>query len=261
MKLHVVVFVVVATWVTSSSTAKPHGGGACTRDDDCQLNGACVGGACACDAAWTGHNCSYLNSFPSAGSAYRNHSTSSWGGRATLNPADGLYHAFFSEFGGTCGMNEWANTSHVIHAVSATPNPKDGYTRLGVAIPQYAHCVDPVMLRDNKTWLLFHNGDGSTTGVCPAGWWGCGTAADQGNKDGFVADCSAQGNGSTPEPSLVKGVKWTPGGGNAPRVGFQASNGVHISTTGPGGPWRAANQTAKGYPFVRALGRSVVWGG
>jgi hypothetical protein len=148
----------------------------------------------------------------------------------------------------------------VVHAVSAEPNPSGGYTRLGVAIPQYAHCVDPVgspracgrgvpascahapahpvgapsqvLLRDNKTWLLFHNGDGSTTGVCPAGWWGCGTAADQGNKDGYVADCTHQGNGST--PSGVRGRR-------APRppAGFESSNGVHVSTRGPAGPWEA----------------------
>ena len=32
---------------------------------------------------------------------------------------------------------------------------------------------------------------------------------------------------------------------------IQASNGVHISTTGPGGPWKAANATAlkMGYEF------------
>ena len=59
----------------SASLAKPHGGGDCTSDDDCQLNGECVAGRCHCDLAWTGHNCSYLNSMPTAGSA-----------------SDGLYH-------------------------------------------------------------------------------------------------------------------------------------------------------------------------
>lgn len=177
-------------------------------------------------------------------------------------------------------------------------HPPAGYRRVGVAIPQYAHCVDPVMLRDNKTWLLFHNGDGSPTGVCSAGWWACGTPVDQvcrsaatatthpalppsprhanlhsstpllcslwnsdqaafvarysasathaqGNKDGYVAGCTAQGNGSTPDPSLVRGRRAPP----PPAEGYEASNGVHVSTNGPHGPWRAANGTAHGYPF------------
>ena len=37
-------------------------------------------------------------------------------GRARFDPLRvirGEYHAFFSEFGGSCGMNEWDNTSHV----------------------------------------------------------------------------------------------------------------------------------------------------
>jgi hypothetical protein len=37
---------------------KPHGGGRCGDDDDCQLNGACRHSRCECDAAWTGANCS-----------------------------------------------------------------------------------------------------------------------------------------------------------------------------------------------------------
>ena len=234
--------------------SKPHGGGACATDDDCQLNGRCSSETrtCVCDAAWTGKNCSYLNSFPSAGSAYRMKNASSWGGRATLNPPDGLYHAFFSEFGGSCGMIEWDNTSHIVHAVSSTPNPRRGYRRVGVAVPQYAHCVDPVMLRDNKTWLLFHNGDGSTTGVCPAGWPGCGTPVDQGNKDGYVADCSKQAggwsNGTTPDPARVGGRRAPP---PPPRSTFEPGNGVHVSRTGPAGPWKAGNATAAegGYPF------------
>jgi hypothetical protein len=163
-------------------------------------------------------------------------------------------------------MDLWDNTSHVVHAVSSTPNPKGGYERVGVAVHQFAHCIDPIMLPDKKTWILFHNGDGSTTGVCPGGHATCGVPGDPGtgNSGGYVADCTALGNGSTPDDSVISGHP-------APKVsreqhlylcdalhcfsqlppGYEAGNGVHISTEGPNGPWKAGNGTAKsmGYDF------------
>ena len=42
----------------------PKGGGACATAAQCQLNGRCAGGTCACDAAWTGSNCSALDLLP-----------------------------------------------------------------------------------------------------------------------------------------------------------------------------------------------------
>jgi hypothetical protein len=69
----------------SSYVAKSHGGGSCSSDDDCQLNGRCQKSECVCDEAWTGNHCAYLNSQPSAGSAYRLHNSSSWvSGRVLL---------------------------------------------------------------------------------------------------------------------------------------------------------------------------------
>eukprot|EP00662_Eupelagonemidae_sp_cell21_P057952 gene57952-biopygen17663 len=55
---------------------------------------------------------------------------SSWGGRAVQwLGGDGRYHAFFSEFGGTCGMDRWDNTSHIAHMVADSPDPDGGYRR------------------------------------------------------------------------------------------------------------------------------------
>ena len=69
-----------------------HGGGPCTSDDDCQLNGRCVGGKCACLAAWEGANCSLLATRPSDSPAHAMLNVSSWGGRSYFWEGDGLWH-------------------------------------------------------------------------------------------------------------------------------------------------------------------------
>ena len=110
------------------TNAWPHalGGGDCVTDEDCQLAGVCTSGRCRCDAAWRGTHCTYLAiNGDAAGAGYRRADTSSWGGRSWRG-ADGKHHGFFSEFGGSCGMNEWDNTSHVVHAVAPIAAPRDG---------------------------------------------------------------------------------------------------------------------------------------
>jgi hypothetical protein len=58
----------------------------CTTEDDCQLNGDCVGGVCDCSVAWRGFDCSLLFLLPARDMtpAYPppelQESTSSWGG-------------------------------------------------------------------------------------------------------------------------------------------------------------------------------------
>ena len=56
---------VYAGLVAVVSAVPSSGGAQCTSEMDCQLNGICTSsGACACDAAWTGANCSKLVSIP-----------------------------------------------------------------------------------------------------------------------------------------------------------------------------------------------------
>ena len=54
----------------------------CSSELDCGLNGDCIGGACACDAAWRGATCTELNLVPLApdaveSGAYRHGSSTS----------------------------------------------------------------------------------------------------------------------------------------------------------------------------------------
>ena len=81
----------------SAAGARPIGGGACTTSFNCSLNGACSGGACACDAPWGGAACESLiyAVTPASGKNL-------WTGDANLNTwngpivtgADGTYHLF-----------------------------------------------------------------------------------------------------------------------------------------------------------------------
>ena len=132
-----------------SPRPRVHGGGECTSDEGCQLNGRCSPEhKCLCVDAWEGAHCELLATRPTAGAAHAIANASSWGGRAIFDPADGLYHGFFSEFGGTCGMNMWDNHSTIVHMTSesAAPASSAGYRRRGVAIPAFSHCVDTVRL-------------------------------------------------------------------------------------------------------------------
>ena len=166
------------------------------------------------------------------GPALREPTASSWGGRSFL-AEDGKYHAFFSEFGGSCGMDMWDNNSHVVHAVADEPNPSTGYTRQGIAIPAFSHCVEPVLLPDRKTWLLFHNGDG-TPRACGTGGPDC-----DGKPLQWLANCSANGNGTT--PSNDSAISALPG--PAGPAGFEPHNAVHQATS-PAGPWVAPSAAA-----------------
>ena len=85
----------------------PDGGGPCSSDLDCQLNGECTAGACVCDAAWTGANCSVLALLPARwGTGYgsMNSSVSSWGGGVSRDPGSGKYYLFAAEMNLNCGL-------------------------------------------------------------------------------------------------------------------------------------------------------------
>ena len=231
------------SWLVALAIAWPHpeGGGRCTSDAECQLNGVCDSTAhvCSCDAAWYGAHCEYLFVLPASPvAAYRKPGTSSWGGRSWLSETDGKHHGFFSEFGGGCGMDMWDNTSRIIHAVAQGDGRAASYARVDVAVPQFAHCVDSLVLPGTPpTWLLFHNGDGQPR-ACGIGSPDC----DQKPLE-WVATCHSS-NGTTP-------VSPPPRGHPAPPLptGFQPANGVHVATS-PDGPWRKAPAAAvDGFPY------------
>ena len=139
---------------TSPSAAR------CKNDLDCQLNGRCdeTTGACTCFDAWRGRECQFLNQGP-GDALLRLPSSSSWGGRVIPAAVPGApHHAFISVFGGQCGMNQWGNTSHIVHAtISANETRFDKPATIsGIAIPAYAHCVDVAQVNENL-WIMVHN--------------------------------------------------------------------------------------------------------
>lgn len=183
----------VARTTGTTTIPRVHGGGACSTDEDCQLNGRCAEGKCACLPAWEAAHCQLLATRPTRGPAHAMRNVSSWGGRSLRWEKDGLYHGFFSEFSNSCGMDKWDNNSRVVHMTSKTAAPAGGYRWEGVAIPSFAHCVDTVRLADGR-WLMFHNGDGAPRANCGGGSPDC----PRNPAGQWLADCSSNSNGTTP---------------------------------------------------------------
>lgn len=75
--------------------------GTCASALDCNLNGECVAGKCACYKPWTAApDCSALAFLPSPvvrGFPPPNHNETTWGGSIVQDPASGEYHMFVAE--------------------------------------------------------------------------------------------------------------------------------------------------------------------
>eukprot|EP00665_Eupelagonemidae_sp_cell47_P009220 gene9220-6923_t len=85
--------------------AQPAAGGPSQGWTHPQLNGACAGGACVCDAGWKGANCSQLDLGESR-VAYdgMQPDTAAWGGSAVAGD-DGVWHGFFAEITNHCTLS------------------------------------------------------------------------------------------------------------------------------------------------------------
>ena len=99
------------SWLQSQpirQTADPaQGGGACRADEDCNLNGVCAAGKCACDAQWDGATCGVLALEPaSKDGGYRRPGFNGWGGNPWYDPHDKRYHVFTVEMTKGCLIND-----------------------------------------------------------------------------------------------------------------------------------------------------------
>ena len=164
------------------------GGSECTTDWECSLGGRCVSsdaaqhmtrsnpasdarprGRCACDAWFTGGDCSLLNLEPAASpesAGLQVPGYHSWGGRCTYDGATGKYVGAFSMMVGGCSLNQWQWGSAIVVAEADAPEgpysligePPSSLAPEGAALPPWAHnaflSFDPASGRH----LLFHIG-------------------------------------------------------------------------------------------------------
>ena len=96
----------------------------CGTDHDCNLNGACTGGRCACLAAWRGETCGLLSLRPAGHGAglhaAPNSTLSAWGGAVVFDAASGRFLMYAAEMVGGCGINSWETNSRVVRASAAS---------------------------------------------------------------------------------------------------------------------------------------------
>lgn len=158
-------FAALLTLKAASATTT---GGACATDLDCQLNGECKGGTCACDAAWSGNaNCSALALLPAAarnGYGWENSTTSSWGGGVLYDADSATWVMQVDEMNMHCGLGTWGHNSHSILATSK--QAAGPYTRRAVLVDSWAHGSTPGRDPKSGNWLFNHMGDGTTAKHC-----------------------------------------------------------------------------------------------
>ena len=133
--------------------AFPKGGAPCESDHECSLAGRCRASRCACDAAWTGANCSVLHLVPAAPyHHYRNTSgATSWGGSVIF--AEGLWHMFVSQMAPRATLNHWKSASFIAHCIASAPTGP--YTLHSRALAGYGH--NPSVHRaPDGTYLLYY---------------------------------------------------------------------------------------------------------
>lgn len=112
----------------------------CLVDDDCALNGVCVGGSCVCSPGWTGLSCGQLDLLPApvpSRNGYNVPNTSSWGAGVLFDESTQLYHMWAAEFINHCGLLTWHNNSRVIHATATVSSGP--YSFVDEAVPVYSH--------------------------------------------------------------------------------------------------------------------------
>ena len=191
---------------------------ACTSELDCELNGACIAGACVCDMAWAGPTCGDLELEPAPTIAYgygTTPNTSSWGaGPPAFDTETGTFHLFASEIAGNCGMGTWSRMSQVVHAVAESA--AGPYRRKGVLISTEAHNTYYAYSPPDRMHLLYTIFGGDNPPSCNP-WFAC-------------------SNGTTPG---ARGIQ--PPSGRWPKPTCPPAHSVHVHySRSLDGPWHRA---------------------
>lgn len=216
----------------------PSWGGPCQTHLDCSLNGVCSGGVCSCDVGYTGERCELFDFLPTPhGSAFHSpdveNATSSWGGTAAYDPHTKLWHGFFSEFHGGCGVLSWETNSQIVRGVS--PTPLGPYVRQGVSIAAESHNAEARRDPVSGEWLLLHIGDGAKGGHTAA----TGSQSSVRCTDGSTASCS-QCKGAPPYHCEGKDFPWhccTNQSSVFPAGNATPGQAILHHSKGPLGPW------------------------
>lgn len=131
----------------------------CTRDLDCQLNGACVAGACECSRGWTGASCGELSLAPArAGAGFGSLSSpvSSWGAGAAFDPASGKYVMMVDEMSLGCGLETWGSNSHCVLAMA--DSPLGPFEKQKVLLDAWCHGSSVARDPASGRWVFMHMG-------------------------------------------------------------------------------------------------------
>ena len=198
---------------------------------DCEANGDCVAGACACLRGWTGPTCGSLDLLPAALPAARawplaagQLNASSWGFSRVRDAADGAYHALVTVACGAAGViGEGGGASWVAHVTSPG------------ALGPWALSPAQPMFSPQTTFgphIAVSGGDGSLAVVFRV------------NTLLNATLCSGGSSGTEP-PSIVSGAAVPP---SALASGDpERGTSIYVATApSMAGPWRVSNVTILG---------------
>ena len=94
---------------------------ACTTDSDCNLNGKCVAGTCACVSFWGGPDCGQVQFLPAAAANHAallpSSNQSHWCAGVQFDASDKTWHLYSALMADNCGLNSWQSNSVITHAV------------------------------------------------------------------------------------------------------------------------------------------------
>ena len=131
---------------------------ACRTSADCSLNGDCVSGVCACDAAWSSSPaCDVLAVLPADPNAYHSASNASWGGNVVCD-GNGTYHLFVAQMVNECGLESWGSNSAIVRAEGPTPAGPFSYKQTVRA--HFGHNPTIRRLPDGGGFVIYFIGGG-----------------------------------------------------------------------------------------------------